>query len=188
MLLDQRMTQLTAALAREATTAPLSPQRLARLLTLHQELGDVLTTADKALRGGLSFEGDFWPERPEESEESDMNQEPLLLLIEALDAAGVTPQARPAALNRANQSFAGNEVQPWEAHAFVRSLKHDAPHLFRHQAPAPTPAPATSGYGPSKRKEPPQPPRSVSAQGDALPPMEWLGKLRDWPAAQKSNA
>jgi hypothetical protein len=53
MLLDQRIAQIIAALAREATTAPLSPQRLARLLTLHQELGDVLTTADKALRGGL---------------------------------------------------------------------------------------------------------------------------------------
>jgi hypothetical protein len=57
MGLDQRMTQRTAALAREATAAPLSPQRLARLQTLHQELAEVLTTAAKTLPRGTPPRG-----------------------------------------------------------------------------------------------------------------------------------
>jgi hypothetical protein len=188
MGLDQRMTQRTAALAREATAAPLSPQRLARLQTLHQELAEVLTTAAKTLHGGLPLEGALWPERDEDDdEETRMDQQHVLMLIDALAEIGVAPQARQDARARARQSCGGHDVQEWAVRDFAQQRRKDAPHLCRQQASASTTAPAATGYSQGKRKDLPQPPRSVSASWDHLPPMERLGKLREWQAAQKSN-
>jgi len=180
MLMDQRITQLTVDLAREATAAPLSPQRLARLQTLTQELAEVLTTADKALGGGLSLEGALWPERDDDEEEIGMDQEHMLMLIDVLDAAGVPPSARRDALARAEQDFGPHAVEDWEARDWAQQLRGQVPHLFTRTGSAPT------GDGQGKRKALPQPSRSVSQAWDALPPMDRLRALREWQAAQQS--
>jgi hypothetical protein len=161
MVLDQRITQLTAALQREATGAPLSPQRLARLQTLTQELAEVLTTATKSLHGGLSLEGDLWPER-DDSEENSMDQTRMLMLMDALEQIGVAPLARQDALVRTSQYFGGHDVADWEITDFAQQLRRDAPHLFRHAASTPTTAPTATGSSQGKRKEPPQPPERLS--------------------------
>ena len=70
--------------------------------------------------------------------------------------------------------------------AFAQQPRKDAPPLFRQGDSAPTTTAASSASS-GKRKEPPQPPRSVSAAWDRLPPMERMGKLHEWQAAQKST-
>jgi hypothetical protein len=102
-------------------------------------LAEVLTTASKTLRGGLSLEGDLWPERETESdEEESMDQAHLLLLIDELDAIGVSPAARPDALNRASQYFGGHDMQDGEVRDFAQQPRKDAPPLFRQGDSAPT--------------------------------------------------
>jgi hypothetical protein len=180
---------LIAALQHEMTGA-LSRQRVARMQELAQQLTEALTVIGEALAGGASYHGDLWPtEEDVDEEEHMMDQEQVLLLIDALDKAGVVPGARRDAIARAAQHFGPHAVQDWEARDFAQQLHRDAPHFFRQPATGPAPTTTgTTGYRPGKRKELPQPPRSVSAPWDALPPMQRLARLREWQAAQQPSS
>jgi hypothetical protein len=99
----RQLKPLRAALQKEASGA-VSLQRVARMQELARQLTEALTPVADARAGGASFRGDLWDgmaEAEDVEEDDEMDQEPLLKLIDVLDELGVAPQARRDALARA---------------------------------------------------------------------------------------
>jgi hypothetical protein len=149
------------------------------------------------VQGRLDLRGDLWPETDtddEALEDDGMNEEQVLLFVEAMDRVDIRPNARRDVRTRAAQHFGGRAVDAIEAHDWARQLRTTAPHFFPQQrpasAPAPPSAPCATGQarGQGNPVEPPRPPDALAQAWSTLPPNARLTQYHEWQAAQQPRS